>query len=173
MIIWIKTKAVMAQTKIEIAKTISDPKWSKIIEPIDQEINQLVRLVVENSFEHGGDVEVSLVFVDDVMIQDLNKEYRQKDKPTNVLSFPQWDDFDDLDIMPQPILLGDVILARETIRREALAQNKELHHHLLHLIAHGVLHLIGYDHIDEDEAHEMEQIEIAVLSQLNIANPYV
>ncbi len=106
--------------------------------------------------------ELSIVLADDAFIQALNKQYRDKDKPTNVLSFPQDD----------PGLLGDVILAYETVAAEAEAQNKSLKDHVTHLIVHGILHLIGHDHEEDGEAETMEALEIAVLSNLGIKNPY-
>ena len=117
-------------------------------------------------------VEVSLVLADDAAVQELNKEWRDKDSPTNVLSFPAYDD--DQPALPEgaPLLLGDIILAYETCVFEAERDQISLDHHLVHLVIHGVLHLLGYDHMDETEAEEMETAEIAILAQLNIANPY-
>lgn len=106
--------------------------------------------------------EISLVFADDAFIQDLNKRYRNMDKPTNVLSFPQDDG----------INLGDVILAFETIKKEAAEQDKTPQDHLTHLIVHGTLHLLGLDHENDDEAHQMESLEITVLEALGVKNPY-
>ncbi len=105
--------------------------------------------------------ELSLAFVDDTRIHALNRQFREKDKPTNVLSFPM-----------DGMMLGDIVLARETIAREAGEQGKEFEHHLTHLIIHGFLHLLGYDHLDPKNASEMETIEIAALAQLGIDNPY-
>ena len=105
--------------------------------------------------------ELSIAFVDDARIQELNKQFRDKDKPTNVLSFPM-----------EGIMLGDIVLARETIEREAKTQGKMFEHHLTHLIIHGFLHLLGYDHMDDESAVEMEAIEIEALAQLGIDNPY-
>jgi len=108
------------------------------------------------------DGELSLACVDDAAIQTLNRDYRGKDKPTNVLSFP---------IEGGP-LLGDIVLAYETTKMEAAAQGKSFDHHLTHLIIHGFLHLLGYDHMDNKSAAIMESLEIAALSQLGIDNPY-
>jgi len=105
--------------------------------------------------------ELSLVLSDDAQVRVFNREYRGKDAPTNVLSFPQ----------PAP-LLGDIILARETVVREAAAKGVSFEAHLVHLIIHGWLHLQGYDHQTEAEAARMEAIEIAALRTLGIDNPY-
>jgi len=105
--------------------------------------------------------ELSIAFVDDERIQSLNRSFRQKDKPTNVLSFPM-----------DGAMLGDIVLAHQTIAQEAQHQGKTFEHHLTHLIIHGFLHLCGYDHMDDDSAVEMEALEIAALAQLGIDNPY-
>ena len=105
--------------------------------------------------------ELSIALVNDADIQILNREYRHKDKPTNVLSFPQ-----------DGPLLGDIVLALETITREATEKSISVEHHVTHLIIHGFLHLQGYDHQSEATAAEMEAIEIAALAALNIDNPY-
>ena len=107
--------------------------------------------------------ELSIALVNDADIQILNREYRHKDKPTNVLSFP--------DAGPAP-LLGDIVLGLETITREATEKSISVEHHVTHLIIHGFLHLQGYDHQSEATAAEMEAIEIAALAALNIDNPY-
>ena len=106
--------------------------------------------------------EISIVLADNNFIQNLNHVYRGKDKPTNVLSFPQ----------DEPGLLGDVILAYETIEKEANEQEKSFEDHLTHLIVHGTLHLLGHDHEDDKEAKEMEALEIEILEKLGIKNPY-
>ena len=112
---------------------------------------------------------VALLFTDDSAIAEINAEWRGKDKPTNVLSFPAPD-------MPVPEgearHLGDIVLAHGVITREAAEQVKTLHDHTAHLIVHGVLHLLGYDHETDAEAEEMERLEAAILSRLGIADPY-
>ena len=102
------------------------------------------------------------------MLQSLNDQYRNKNRPTNVLSFPA----DDEALPGMPRLLGDVVLAFETIQQEAAAQDKSLAAHFQHLCVHGTLHLLGYDHEDETEAAAMEALEIGILSALGIDNPY-
>lgn len=111
--------------------------------------------------------EVSLVFTNDDHVQALNRQWRDQDKPTNVLSFAANEGSG-----PVTPLLGDVILAFETVTREAEAQNKTFEDHLTHLLIHGFLHLLGYDHIDGDEAEKMEMLETLVLASLGIADPY-
>lgn len=113
------------------------------------------------------DSEVSLLFTDDAQVQQLNAQWRQIDKPTNVLSFAARE----AGGPPTPVL-GDVVLARQTIAREAQEQDKSFEDHLTHLIIHGFLHLLGFDHESDDEAEEMEQLERQVLASLGIADPY-
>ncbi len=100
---------------------------------------------------------------DDAQVRALNRDYRGKDKPTNVLSFPMPEDSG---------LLGDVVLARETLEREAAEQGKTFADHLTHLVVHGVLHLYGFDHQNDTDAADMEAREVRALAQLGIDNPY-
>lgn len=118
--------------------------------------------------EHPGGTEISLTLVDDATIQQLNAQYRQKDKPTNVLSFP----FDDEVPANTAQPLGDVIVSVETLGREATAQKKLFSDHFQHMVTHGILHLLGYDHLTDNEANVMENLEIRILAELNIPNPY-
>jgi probable rRNA maturation factor len=114
----------------------------------------------EISDGHGA--ELSLAFTDDTRIHRLNKDFRGKDRPTNVLSFPQ----------ESGPLLGDVILAAETVHREAALAGKPLEDHMAHLIIHGFLHLLGYDHEADADAEAMEALERAALMRLGISDPY-
>ncbi|MBR1944784.1 MAG: rRNA maturation RNase YbeY [Alphaproteobacteria bacterium] len=114
--------------------------------------------------------EVSILLTDDATVHKLNKNYRNVDKPTNVLSFAALDD--ESEPIVDPMLLGDIVVAFETTKREAEEQNCSFADHLFHLIVHGMLHLIGYDHIEETEALEMEALEIKILEDNGIGNPY-
>lgn len=114
-------------------------------------------------------VELSLVFTDDAHVRELNARWRGKDRPTNVLSFPA---FPARPGGPLPPLLGDVVLAWETVSREAELEGKPLEHHITHLIVHGLLHLLGHDHEVEAEAEMMESLERASLQRLAIPDPY-
>ena len=117
---------------------------------------------------------VNLCLSNNTEVHQLNNEFRHKDKATNVLSFANIDDdfFDESCQQEPEIELGDIIIALETMQDEALSQEISLHDHYCHLLAHGLLHLLGYDHIEEDEAQHMESFEIAILQELNIDNPY-
>ena len=115
--------------------------------------------------------EVSVLLADDARVRELNRDWRGKDKPTNVLSFPAWEPGTPLP--PEgPLPLGDVAVALETVLREAAAEGKTPEAHLAHLVVHGTLHLLGHDHEAEDEAERMEALEIRALAALGIADPY-
>lgn len=114
--------------------------------------------------------EVSVLLADDVAIHALNKTYRGIDRPTNVLSFAALDDADEPIV--DPLLLGDIVVAFETTKREAEEQKISMADHLFHLIVHGVLHLIGYDHMTDAGAAEMEALEIEILARNGMENPY-
>ncbi|SMH55589.1 rRNA maturation RNase YbeY [Azospirillum agricola] len=122
--------------------------------------------------EEDGPAELSVVLADDALVHQLNRDYRGKDKPTNVLSFALTEADEPEPVEGAPVLLGDVILAFETVRREAAEQNKAPADHMTHLVVHGVLHLLGYDHETDDEAEEMEALETRLLADLGIADPY-
>lgn len=111
--------------------------------------------------------ELTVRVVDIKESQQLNLQYRQKDKPTNVLSFP-FEVPDGIELN----LLGDLVICADVVAKEATEQNKSLYNHWAHLVIHGCLHLLGYDHIEEEEATEMESLEIELLSTLGIDNPY-
>lgn len=108
--------------------------------------------------------ELSVVLSDDAQVQQLNRDYRHKDTPTNVLSFP---------MTPDTGLMGDVVFARQTIAREATAQGKDFADHFVHLLIHGVLHLQGFDHQTDADADDMEAREVRALARLSIDNPYM
>lgn len=114
------------------------------------------------------DVELTIRFVDAEEIQALNSDYRSKDKPTNVLSFPANYEIPDSSVY----FMGDLVICLTVVEAEAIEQGKTFDNHLTHMVTHGVLHLLGYDHIIEEEAEEMESLEIEILEKLNIANPY-
>lgn len=127
----------------------------------------LEALVREAAVRALGDMPgaVAILLSDDALVRELNKRYRGIDKPTNVLAFPALETF--------PGRLGDVCLAFETVASEAQAQGKTLRDHVRHLVVHGVLHLLGYDHEIEAEAQTMEALERSILARLGIADPYL
>jgi len=114
-----------------------------------------------------GESELLIRIVDRDEIQALNNTYRHKDKPTNVLSFPS-----DLPIEIDESIMGDVVICTDVVLEEARKQKKTFENHLIHMAVHGTLHLLGYDHIEENDAIEMEDLEIKILEKLGIKNPY-
>ncbi|MDQ8036084.1 MAG: rRNA maturation RNase YbeY [Pedobacter sp.] len=121
--------------------------------------------------EHEGAAEITVRIVDEAEGRELNHEYRERDYATNVLSFPsELPDFlkDEMDVLP----LGDLVICAPVVAREATEQGKPLQDHWAHLTVHGVLHLLGFDHIEDEEAEDMEARETAILAGMGIANPY-
>ena len=158
------------------------PKWNALLDEqhyikLEDTLNELSSLLKES---HLLDVDkasenlpfyCSFKFSDDDEVRIMNRDFRGKDKPTNVLSFPQGEK-DENDEGEEIFYLGDIILAYETILRESTQQSKDFHDHLLHLCLHGVLHLLGHDHIEDKEAQAMERLEIEMLNKCGIQNPY-
>jgi len=141
--------------------------------PARRSLSTLARKAVSAALAEAGidegASELSVVFTDDAHIRTLNADWRGKDKATNVLSFPA---FPTKPGGPLPPLLGDVVLAAETVAREAALEEKPFDHHLVHLMVHGTLHLLGYDHELEEEAELMESLERRALARLAIPDPY-
>jgi probable rRNA maturation factor len=155
----------------EISIDVQDDQWLNFIpEPVV--FTRRVLGAVETFLQRDtfNAAEVSVVFASDDFVRDLNQSHRGKDTPTNVLSFP---------LSPEPppesttpYLLGDIVLARETVEREAEEQGKTPMDHATHLLVHGMLHLIGYDHDTDEDAVEMETLETKMLHTLAIPDPY-
>lgn len=136
--------------------------------------NDVLRYVGQTlkRLEYQANCDISVRLVDDEESHQLNLHYRQKDKPTNVLSFPS-ELPEEIVEMLDSIPLGDLVISVPVVLREAAEQQKDPQQHLAHLIVHGTLHLMGYDHeTSEQDAEDMEAIEIEVLKTLGIANPY-
>jgi probable rRNA maturation factor len=122
----------------------------------------------------GRRVEISVRLTDDDQVRALNAKWRSKDKPTNVLSFPMAEVYElqDENVAGRELLLGDIILARGVCLDEAEQKGVSFEDHAVHLIVHGTLHLLGYDHQNDADAHDMEARETKALARLGIANPY-
>lgn len=136
---------------------------------IKQWLNSVLAFIQEKHVASIPDTpELSLLICSSPTIQELNATYRQKEKPTNVLSFPA-----ELDPIIDISLLGDIILCSEVINEEAKQQEKDNAAHWLHMLTHGCLHLLGFDHINSEDAEIMESLEIEFLKQHNISNPYL
>lgn len=166
----------------DIDVVIEDEGWHAIIDSARPE--EWVRLTAARTFalamNHAPEttlqnrpVMFSVILADNAMLQELNRDWRDKDSPTNVLSFAM-NEGDALTLPPDIALpLGDIYLARETILSEAESQARSVQNHTRHLIIHGVLHLLGYDHIDDDAAEIMQTLECAILAQFGIEDPYI
>ena len=141
--------------------------WSRL-EDAEALAQKAAEAALAVTYEADGEFEASVMLTDDAQIRELNRTWRDKDKPTNVLSFPA----PEQPGLDGPRHLGDIALAYETLVRESEEESKELAHHFAHLIVHGVLHLLGYDHEVEAEADIMEALEVKALATLGIADPY-
>ena len=133
--------------------------------PTEEQIVQWATAAVQ---PEGDEVEMTVRIVDESESHDLNLTYRGKDRPTNVLSFP----FECPDEVELP-LLGDLVICRQVVEREAAEQEKPLIAHWAHMVVHGSLHLLGYDHIEDDEAEEMESLETQIMQGLDFDDPYL
>jgi probable rRNA maturation factor len=155
---------------------VLEPEWKSSYLDVQSLVKDAILLTLNIAILpkilFAREVEISVVLANDDLIQVLNREYRDIDKPTNVLSFASLDSDDPIPDSGQ-IPLGDLILAYQTIDREAKEQDKFFKDHFTHLVVHGTLHLLGYDHINEDEATNMETLEIRILQKMNIQNPYM
>ena len=161
-------------TSTEVEVSVLDRQWRDDLPSADR----VARRAAETALRRAAAAELrrpnelSVVLADDARVRELNRDYRGRDAATNVLAFANLDD--PAAASPgAPVLLGDVVLARQTLLREAAAQGKSPADHLSHLVVHGVLHLLGFDHQQDDEARCMENLEILVLADLGVSNPYV
>ncbi len=169
---------------IDLDVSIQGVDWQDQFPEYDDCIKVCFKTIVEHmpegrNFAKFSHLELSIRLTDDLEIQQLNRRHRGQDKPTNVLSFPSLSDEqikkffkEGRDIPAYPVALGDIIFALGAIEKEAAAQGKSLADHFCHLCLHGMLHLLGYDHIEDDEAEEMEAAEKMLLSKLSIDDPY-
>jgi probable rRNA maturation factor len=150
---------------LHVAFAVDAEGWPEGLEPIA--VRAVTEALRQSGATVGGVAEVSIVLTDDAAQRRLNREWRGIDKPTNVLSFPQLEPF-----TPLAGLVGDIVLARETLVREAAELDKPFDHHFTHLVVHGFLHLIGYDHVEESDALQMEGLETQILARLGVPDPY-
>ena len=148
----------------KITYNIGDKGWKKHFPHFKKYIGQAVNETLNQmDIKIDEDIVVSILLTSNNEIKKLNNQYRKKNEPTNVLSF----------LINDNPLLGDIILCHSVIKKEALAQKKSIDDHYAHLVIHGYLHLIGFDHTKNDDELTMENKEIAVLKKLGIKNPYL
>ncbi len=170
--------------QIETDIHIKSNCWQSISQ-IKRKINDIVKKVSNKTplkdflKNKQNQIETSISLVSENQIRTINKNYRNKNKSTNILSFPALDlsknklNFNSLAKSHDYIFLGDVVISLENIRREVLrSDSKTFDSHLTHLILHSILHLIGHDHVDNQDAEKMESLEVKILQSLNIKNPY-
>lgn len=159
---------------------VEEPGWSSI--PLEELADRSANAVARNRGLDTDACSVSVLACDDARISGLNAEFRDKPRPTNVLSWPSEDLSPDKPggepHLPEPdftgeIELGDIAIAWETCAREAAEAGRTVEDHVTHLLVHGLLHLLGYDHIDDADAAVMEALEVNILSGLGIDNPYI
>lgn len=166
----------MIKTKLNI--DIAEDGWLEKLPEVEKLSEDIFAEVISELkpewLEGKKEVNINLSLSDDEEIRQLNFEFRQLDKPTNVLSFANIDDeeFDAYLKRNEEIELGDIIIALQTMVEQSAEQEISLHDHYCHILIHGFLHLLGYDHIEEEEAKEMECEEINLLKKMNIDNPY-
>lgn len=171
------TKISHTMSHFSLHHTITNPEaWKGEMDVSALWLKELVALTLEETLQHTPLLELSFLWTDDATMRLYNRNFRGIDQSTNVLSFPSYEKEalqKLLNAPPQiPLPLGDIALAYETIRQEACRDQKPFLHHLSHLLVHGILHLLGYDHEEEAEAVVMEEKEIAILAQKAIPNPY-
>jgi probable rRNA maturation factor len=155
--------------RLRIDVALRSPRWRRELPGIARLARDTARAAVAAAGGVPGAAELSLVFSDDDEVRVLNRRWRRRDEPTNVLSFPAGDAAGP---PGAPVMLGDVVVAFETVGREAAAQGKPVADHVRHLVAHGVLHLLGHDHEAAGEAARMERLERRVLARFGVPDPY-
>ncbi len=159
----------MTVESLEVTVTIKCASWNDVIPDPDAVCHSAAR-AAWTIYKPFPAAEVGIVLADDALVRSLNRDYRRKDRPTNVLAFVG--DAGMSATLGAPAILGDIVLAYQTVVAEAKEQNVTVADHLSHLVVHGMLHLLGYDHKDAGEAHSMERAEAGILSRLGISSPY-
>ena len=160
--------------RLDIDVLADSPAWEDRVPTADTVCRRAAAAAFDAAYRGPATAEVSLVLSDDARVRRLNHDYRGLDRATNVLSFPNESVAGSATSWPpdRPFLLGDIVVAYETVAAEAGAEHKTFADHLSHLVVHGMLHLLGYDHRTDPEADEMERLETRILATLGISNPY-
>lgn len=162
--------------RVRVPVDVRDARWKRA----SAGVPMLCRAAVKAAFRRvrprlgrlPAGIEIGVVLADDAFVRALNRDYRGRDKPTNVLAFAALDGARPSPPPGAPLLLGDIVIAFETVTAEAKAQGKRLGDHLSHLVVHGTLHLLGHDHATAAEAAAMERLEAEALAGLGVADPY-
>jgi probable rRNA maturation factor len=150
--------------KLDVTVQLQDTRWKATLAPYCKTVEEVCTLALKSTIfgKRKTPLDMAVLLADDRTIRALNRNFRGLDKPTNVLSFPGEGEH-----------VGDIVLAFDTVEREAKAQGKKLRHHALHLLVHGTLHLAGFDHMKKKDAARMETLEIKILETLGVSNPYL
>lgn len=159
---------------------VDAPQWNQKVPDLEKQVDMILRKMLAVLIKEGNAPllfqGITILFTTDEELQQLNKQFCQKDYPTNVLSFPTYSreelQFSSFQRDFLELTLGDMALAYGVVERESVEQGKSFEDHMTHLIIHGVLHLLGYDHMVEEEREKMESLEIKILHTLVISNPY-
>jgi probable rRNA maturation factor len=160
-------RAVLDAHKVNVL--IQDKRWEKSIPRL---VTFTRRFALHGLDLSKAKVEVTIVLASDSVVRGLNHQFRGKDQPTNVLSFPQPPAVKSAPKALKTAEIGEIVLAFETVRKEAMTRGKPFVNHLGHLVVHGILHLLGYDHERPADARVMERLEADILSMLGMPNPY-
>jgi probable rRNA maturation factor len=165
-----KARPRIAAGRIDVIVDASNAAaWNRAVPKLEAQVRRAARAALRTAKPKHGGGRMTVRLSGDRDVRRLNHDFRGKDKPTNVLSFPSGDT-----VGPRgALLLGDIVIAYGTVAREAAAQGKTIRDHLLHLVVHGVLHLLGHNHMRRAEATRMEKIETGLLAGFGIADPYV
>jgi len=156
----------MSERSIAVELSVTDPRWSDKLD----NLNDVATCAIDAAYRHvdiAAPAIVSILLCDDDEIQQLNKSYRNMDRPTDTLSFPA-----NAPVSLSPLPLGDIVVAYDTMVADAGAAGKKMAVHLTHLLIHGLLHLVGYDHENDADAQTMESLEVEILRSLGIDDPY-
>ncbi len=161
---------------LHVDVNVESDQWSAKLPDAESLVHRVAQAAIGAARDVPGNAELSVLLSDDTNVRRLNRDYRGSDAATNVLAFgnddPTGGQVGEVVADAKPMLLGDVVIAFETAAREAADQKKPLSHHVSHLLVHGVLHLLGYDHEESAAANDMEDLERAILAGLGIPDPY-
>ena len=161
----------MTGAPLTMVLEVEDDRWNQALPRAAELIEAALKAALADVDSQERSMEVGVRLVDDGTIQGLNRDWRGRDKPTNVLSFPLGDP-GPIAAADVPWLLGDIVMSYDTVMAESARDGKPLEHHVVHLTVHAALHLIGHDHIGDAEAETMEAAEIDLLAKLGIPDPY-